>query len=127
VVASDLRADRLAEARELGADVDDEPVGAAVLAAHGGLDDALARLEPGGTLVVFAAPPGPVPTALDAIYRKELTLVGSRSGTPSFFRDAVELLPSLRLPQADVFPLERFHEGLEAYRSGDALKVVFVP
>ncbi|HET7044023.1 MAG TPA: alcohol dehydrogenase catalytic domain-containing protein [Gaiellaceae bacterium] len=127
VVAADLRDERLRSARELGAVVDEDPVGAAVLAAHGGLNEALARLEPGGTLVVFASPPGLVETGLDAVYRKELTLVGSRSGTPAFFRDAVELLPSLRLPETAVYPLERFREGLDAYRRGDALKVAFVP
>jgi hypothetical protein len=68
-----------------------------------------------------------VPTALDAIYRKELTLLGSRSGTPAFFRDAVELLPRLRLPRPLVLPLDRFDEGLAAYTSGAALKVVFTP
>ena len=73
VVAADLRPDRLERALELGARADDDPVDAAVLAAHGGLNDALARLEPGGTLVVFAAPEDDVPTALDAVYRKELT------------------------------------------------------
>lgn len=127
VVAADLRPERLERARALGAVVDDDPVDAAVLAAHGGLNDALTRLDPGGTLVVFAAPSELVPTALDAVYRKELTLVGSRSGTPAFFRDAVELLPALRLPETAVFPLERFDEGLAAYRSGTATKVVFTP
>ncbi len=126
-VAADLRADRLEQARALGAVVDDEPVDAAVLAAHGGLNDALHRLEPGGTLVVFAAPPELVETALDAVYRNELTLVGSRSGTPDYFRDAIALLPSLRLPETALYPLERFDEGLDAYRRGDALKVVFTP
>jgi L-iditol 2-dehydrogenase len=127
VVAVDLSEERLERARELGAVTDPNPVGAAVLAAHGGVNEALARLEPGGTLVVFAAPDALVPTALDAIYRKELTLVGSRSGTPAFFRDAVELLPRLRLPRPLVLPLDRFDEGLAAYTSGAALKVVFTP
>jgi L-iditol 2-dehydrogenase len=127
VVAADPRPDRLERALRLGAVSDADPVAGAVLAAHGGLNDALGRLEPGGTLVVFAAPEGLVPTALDAVYRKELTLVGSRSGTPAYFRDAVELLPSLRLPRPLVLPLERFDEGLAAYRSGEALKVVFTP
>jgi L-iditol 2-dehydrogenase len=127
VVAADPRPERLERAMEMGAVADADPVGAAVLAAHGGVNDALARLEPGGTFVVFAAPDALVPTALDAVYRKELSVVGSRSGTPAFFRDAVELLPSLLLPRPLVLPLERFDEGLAAYRSGEALKVVFTP
>jgi L-iditol 2-dehydrogenase len=127
VVAADPRAERLAVARELGAVVDDDPVDAAVLTAHAGADDALHRLAPGGTLVVFAAPEQPVPIDLDAIYRKELVLAGSRSATPAYFRDAVEVLPSLVLPATTTLPLERFLEGVELYRRGDALKVVFVP
>src|SRR5207248_2705899 len=57
VVAADLRDDRVAGARALGAVADDGPVDAAVVTAHGGLNDALTRVEPGGTVLVFAAPP----------------------------------------------------------------------
>jgi L-iditol 2-dehydrogenase len=128
VVAIDPRAERLAQAHLLGADVDsEEPVGAAVLTAHAGVDDALHRLVPGGTLLVFAAPDESVPTSLDAIYRKELHVVGSRSASPAFFRAATELLPVLVLPEVTTLPLERFLEGVELYRRGDALKVVFTP
>src|SRR5215218_6958708 len=79
VVATDPRTDRLQLARHAGAHRDDDPVAAAVVTAPAGINDALHRLEPGGTLVLFAAPPDVHPTALDAIYRKELTVVGSRS------------------------------------------------
>jgi L-iditol 2-dehydrogenase len=128
VVALDPREDRRAQAHMLGADLDDDdPVDAAVLTAHAGVDDALHRLQPGGTLVVFAAPEGDVPVALDAVYRKELHVVGSRSASPAFFRSAVELLPTLVLPEVTTLPLERFLEGVELYRRGDALKVVFTP
>jgi L-iditol 2-dehydrogenase len=127
VVAVDPRSERLAAARELGAAVDDGPVAAAVLTAHAGANDALRRLEPGGTLVVFAAPDSPVPVDLDAVYRKELTVVGTRSATPAYFRDAVDLLPSLLLPPVTTLPLDRFLEGVELYRRGDTLKVAFVP
>ena len=128
VVAADLREERRAQAHLLGADLDsDEPVDAAVLTAHGGVDDALRRLQPGGTLLVFAAPEQSVPISLDAIYRKELRLVGSRSASPAYFRSAVELLPTLVLPEVTTLPLERFLEGVELYRRGEALKVVFTP
>ena len=127
VAVLEPRADRLACALELGARELRDPVAAAVLTAPAGLNDALARLEPGGTLVVFAAPPDPVPTAVDAIYRKELIVVGSRSATPAYFRDAISLLPGLDLPPATQLPLDRFAEGLDLYRSGEALKVVFKP
>jgi threonine dehydrogenase-like Zn-dependent dehydrogenase len=98
-----------------------------VVTAHGGIDDALNRLEPGGRLVVFAAPDKPVPVSLDAVYRKELSVVGSRSASPAYFRAAVELLPQIVLPPVTTLPLDRFLEGVELYRSGEALKVVFTP
>jgi L-iditol 2-dehydrogenase len=99
-------------------------VDAAVLCAPGGAEHALDALEPGGTLLVFADA-GELP--LDPVYRRELTVVGSRSTTPQYMREAVALLPELVLPEPTVLPLERFSEGLEQYRRGDALKVVFVP
>lgn len=127
VVAADLRADRLDRARALGALSDATPVTAAVVTAHGGLNDALSRVEPGGTLLVFAAPPEKVPIALDVVYRRELRVVGSRSASPEHFAAALELLPELELPEVTRLPLERFDEGVELYRSGAATKVVFVP
>ena len=123
----DLREDRVARARELGAVTGDAPVDAAVLTAPAGINEALRRLAPGGTLLVFAASGDLEPTALDAVYRKELHVVGSRSATPAYFMDAMDLLPSLVLPPQTRLPLDRFVEGLELYRRGDALKVVFTP
>jgi threonine dehydrogenase-like Zn-dependent dehydrogenase len=127
VVAADPRRERLAAAHLLGADTDDGPVGAAVITAHAGANAALGRLEAGGTLLVFAAPDGEVPVALDLVYRNELHVVGSRSATPAFFRLACDLLPTLVLPEVTTLPLDRFVEGVELYRRGDALKVVFTP
>ncbi|HZQ80654.1 MAG TPA: alcohol dehydrogenase catalytic domain-containing protein [Gaiellaceae bacterium] len=128
VVALDPKEDRRAQAHLLGAEMDDDsPVGAAVVTAAAGINDALHRLEPGGTLLVFAAPEHDVSVTLDAVYRKELHLVGSRSASPAFFRAALELLPTLVLPPVTTLPLERFLEGVELYRRGDALKVVFTP
>jgi L-iditol 2-dehydrogenase len=101
-----------------------EPVDAAVLAAQGGVETALAHLRPGGTVLVFADA-GPLPAA--AIYRSELTVLGARSASPGTMREAVELLPTLDLPRPVELPLEAFAEGLERYRRRDALKVVFVP
>ena len=100
------------------------PVDAAVLCAPGGTDVALALLEPGGTLLCFADP-GAIPAEL--VYRRELTVVGSRSATPRHMEAAVRLLPRLDLPAPTVFPLERFAEGRDLQRRGEALKVVFVP
>jgi L-iditol 2-dehydrogenase len=100
------------------------PVDAAVLCAPGGGTEAAAALVPAGTLLVFAPS---APLALDAVYRRELTVLGSRSATPRHMREAISLLPGLDLPEPTVLPLERFQEGLELYRHGEALKVVFTP
>ena len=102
----------------------DGPVGAAVLCAPGGGGAASAALEPGCTLLVFADA-GALP--LDLLYRRELTVVGRRSATPAHLRGAVALLPLLDLPEPAVLPLTRFAEGLDLYRRGGALKVVFTP
>jgi L-iditol 2-dehydrogenase len=102
----------------------ESPVDAAVLCAPAGGEAAVGALEPGGTLLVFASG-GPVD--LGNVYRRELTLVGSRSATPRHMEEAAALLPALSLPEPVVLPLERFAEGLERYRSGEALKVVFRP
>ncbi len=127
VVAADPRAGRLARARELGAAVDEDPVAAAVLTAPAGIHEAFRRLAPGGTLLIFAAPERAVPVSLDTVYRNELEVVGSRSATPAYFRLAIDVLPSLVLPSVTTLTLERFSEGVELYRRGDALKVVFTP
>jgi L-iditol 2-dehydrogenase len=102
----------------------DGPVDAAVLTAPGGATEAAEALEPGGTLLVFAPS---APLDLDAVYRRELTVVGSRSATPGHMREAISLLPELDLPAPTVLPLERFQDGLDLYRGGCALKVVFTP
>lgn len=99
----------------------DGPIGAAVLCAPAAPLDAVA---PGGTVLVFS-PAAPVD--LELVYRKELTLTGSRSATPLHMHEALALLPELDLPEPTVLPLDRFGEGLDLYRSGRALKVVFTP
>jgi L-iditol 2-dehydrogenase len=114
VYVTDARADRAG--RE-----PDGPVDAAVLCAPAAPLDAV---EPGGSVLVFS-PAAPVD--LDLVYRNELTLTGSRSATPQHMRAALDLLPELELPEPQVLPLERFEDGLELYRSGRALKVVFTP
>jgi L-iditol 2-dehydrogenase len=102
----------------------DAAVDAAVLCARGGVETALEALRPGGTLLVFADV-GSI--AAEAVYRRELTVVGMRSATPRHMPDAVALVDRLDLPEPIVLPLERFAEGLERYRRRDALKVVFTP
>jgi L-iditol 2-dehydrogenase len=102
----------------------DGPVDAAVVCANGGIEPALDAVTPGGTVLVFAGA-GALPA--DAVYRRELTVVGSRSATPETMRAAAALLPELDLPEPLVLPLERFDEGLDLFRRRETLKVVFVP
>jgi L-iditol 2-dehydrogenase len=114
VYATDVRPDRAGR-------TPDGPVGAVVLCAPAA---PLHAVAPGGTVLVFS-PAAPVD--LDDVYRRELTLTGSRSATPRHLEAALELLPRLHLPAPTVLPLERFADGLELYRSGGTLKVVFTP
>ncbi len=102
----------------------DGPVDAAVVCAPGAGALALDAVQPGGTVLVFADA-GALPA--DVVYRRELTVVGSRSATPEAMRAAAALLPGLDVPAPTVLPLERFDEGLELFRRRAALKVVFVP
>jgi L-iditol 2-dehydrogenase len=102
----------------------DGPVDAAVVCARSGADLAVAAVEPGGTVLVFA---DAGPLDLHSVYRSELTVVGSRSATPRHLREALSLLTELDLPEPTVLPLDRFEEGLALYRARDVLKVVFRP
>jgi L-iditol 2-dehydrogenase len=99
----------------------DGPVDAAVLCAPAA---PLESVAPGGTVLVFSPATA---VDLDEVYRRELTLTGSRSATPRHMREAAALLTEIDVPAPTVLPLERFDEGLELYRAGAALKVVFTP
>jgi L-iditol 2-dehydrogenase len=128
VLAADPLAHRLELALGYGAQpADGEPVGAAVLCAHAGLDGALTALDPGGTLLLFSWLVDPATVDFEAVLRRELTLVGSCSATPAAMRDAIALLPELEPIPTVTLPLERFADGLELYRSHEAVKVVFTP
>jgi len=102
----------------------DGPVDAAVVCARGAGADALEAVQPGGTVLVFADA-GELPAEL--VYRRELTVVGSRSATPESMRAAAALLPDFDVPEPTVLPLARFEEGLELFVRRQVLKVVFVP
>jgi L-iditol 2-dehydrogenase len=102
----------------------DGPVDAAVVCAQGGAETAIEAVEPGGTVLLFADA-GTLPAA--GIYRRELTVVGSRSATREHMEAAAALLPTLEVPEPTVLPLERFGEALRLFRSGEALKMVLVP
>jgi L-iditol 2-dehydrogenase len=127
VLVADPLSHRLELALGLGAEPADGPVDAAVLCAHAGLEPTLEALEPGGTLLVFSWLLDPAPLDFERLLRRELTLVGSCSATPAAMQDAIALLPQLEPMPAVTLPLERFADGLELYRSHEAVKVVFTP
>lgn len=127
VIVVDPVEERVKLAVQLGASTEKGPVTGAVLCSHGGLNEALASLDPGGTVIVFAAPDGWVPIDLDSIYRKELAIQGYRSATPWHMRQAVSMLADLDPLPVTVLPLEEFERGLKLYRKRKALKVVFRP
>ena len=127
VLARDPVRERLELARRYGAREPDGPVGAAVLCAHAGIDEALAALEPGGTLLVFSWLSEPTPIGFESVLRRELSIVASCSATPAAMREAVALLPRLDPIPTVTLPLERFADGLELYRRHEAVKVVFTP
>jgi L-iditol 2-dehydrogenase len=102
----------------------DGPVQTAVVCARGAGAAALDAVEPGGTVLVFADA-GELPG--DVVYRRELSVVGSRSATPETMREAAALLPELEVPSPTILPLERFAEGLDLFLRRRVLKVVFVP
>ncbi len=102
----------------------DGPVGAAIVCARGGAETALDAVEPGGAVLVFADA-GALPA--EPVYRRELTVLGSRSATPETMLAAAALLPELDVPQPVVLPLERFAEGLDRFVRREVLKVVFAP
>ena len=54
---------------------------------------------------------------------EDADVVIEAAGTEAAWRDAIRLVHA----GGTVLPLERFADGLELYRSGQALKVVFVP
>ncbi len=110
---------------------DAPPLDGALVTVPAGLGEALGRLRPGATALVFAAAPGPGPVDLDVVYRRELVLRGARSADSAALRAALESIASGRIDVRGLvtheLPLARFAEGLGLYRSGAALKVAFRP
>ena len=104
--------------------VPDGPVDAVVLSGRGGVGTGLEAVAPGGTVLVFADA-GEIPAAV--VYRRELSVVGTRSAAPPYMPEALALLHDVDVPEPTVLPLERFADGLEVFRRRDTLKVVFTP
>jgi L-iditol 2-dehydrogenase len=103
----------------------------AFVTAPAALDSVVDSLEPGGVIVVFASPGGPATVDMDALYRRELTLAGVRSGSPAHLCRAAALLVSGRLSlgwlRSQVVPFDGLSAALDDYAHGRALKVVAYP
>jgi len=109
-----------------------EPVQVAFVTAAAALPEVVRLMAPGGVVVVFAA--AGVSAAqldLDAVYRRELTLVGVRSGSPGHLLRALDLLAGGRLHldwlQPDVVALDGLPAAVGRYLRGETLKVVACP
>jgi NADPH:quinone reductase-like Zn-dependent oxidoreductase len=136
VIVTSRSDDKLARARELGADAalpTDEEVGAAVKELTGGQGvdvvvehigeatwkSSLQAVRAGGRVVVCGATSGPNPPAnLHRIFWKQLSIFGSTMGTREDFRELYDLVASGRVrPVVDrTFPLQEAaaaHEYLE--------------
>ena len=89
----------------------DGPVDAAVVCARGAGAARSMLSRPGGTVLVFADA-GELPA--DVVYRRELTVVGSRSATPASMRAAAALLPGARRAGADGAAARALRRGARA-------------
>ncbi len=111
--------------RGLGVDAVFDTVGGA-----GPLAQALARIRPGGTVVLFAhaADGEPAGFELNPFFKAEARLVATYSGGLDEQRRIAALLAAGRLDPTSLvthrLPLERFAEGVELARSRRALKVL---
>jgi L-iditol 2-dehydrogenase len=107
---------------------DVDPPQVAVVTAPGALAGVVASMAPGGVVVVFAGPRVPVALDLDVVYRRELTLLGVRSGSPAHLRRAIDLLAGGNLPlswfRPEIVSLEGLPDAARRYVSGEVLKVV---
>jgi len=141
VVVTSSSDEKLARARELGADATvnhaTEDVVAAVKEATGGgahvvVDDvgeatwrrSLDAARPEGRIVVCGATTGPnPPAALHRVWWKQLSILGSTMGTPDDFRGAYDLIAAGRArPVVDrVFPLAEARAAHERLEAGEQL------
>lgn len=102
----------------------------AIVTAPAALSDVVARMAPGGVVVVFAAGEAATDADFDlgTLYRRELTLVGVRSGSPGHLRRALALLAGGRLPlewfSPEVVTMDELTDAALRYARGETLKVV---
>jgi NADPH:quinone reductase-like Zn-dependent oxidoreductase len=140
VIATSSSDEKLAKARELGADSTvnhrSGDVAAAVREACGGADvvietvgeatwaRSLQAARPGGRIVVCGATSGPNPPAsLHRLWWKQLTVLGSTMGTRADFEGAYNLVAAGRArPVVDrVYPLSEARAAHERLEAGEQL------
>lgn len=148
IVVTDLRQDRLALAKELGAASAVLPSDAseaiakltnregvdAVFDTVGGapiLNDSIRNLREGGTVILFAhgKPKEQASFELNDLFKSEKRVIATYSGSLREQDEMWELLTSLRVDPTPLIthrlPLERFAEGVAIAERQEALKVAF--
>ncbi|MFH1002901.1 MAG: zinc-dependent dehydrogenase [Chloroflexota bacterium] len=153
VIATDTSDYRRQAARKFGAEVTfsaDEDVPARLRQVNGGyladlvilctgaapaLSQALASVERGGTVLLFA-PTGPgvtVPLSVnDLFWRNDVTLTTSYAGSPADYRTALQIVRAGTLPLADMVThrlgLAETGRGFQMVAgAGESLKVIIAP
>jgi L-iditol 2-dehydrogenase len=145
VFAADLRPERLALAARWGAvpAASSAESAAALTAATDGrgadlviltvlsdalLQQALATVRNGGTILIFGAKPGAVSLECFELWRREINLITSYSATPDGLRRALALLQGHGWPLEETIshrlPLDQAADGFALLHEGRASKVV---
>ena len=109
-----------------GVDVAFEAVGRAATQ-----EQACACVRTGGRVVLVGYSPEPLPLNAGRVMFRELEVVGSLGCRPVDYPRVIELVRQGRIRVADLvthrFSLARINDGLDALRSGAALRAVVVP
>lgn len=150
VYGVDLLPERLALARELGADdvltappneqglynllvpyTQGRGADAAIITATGALplQQAIASIRKGGIVNIFAAHSGTIPLNIEQLYHQELSLTSTYSSSPEDLRLALDLITTREVRVDRLIThrmtLEQFAEGVALMRSHEAIKVYF--
>ena len=126
VLGDDVRPDRRALGRSVGARVADDPAG---------LDALVAEVSDGrgvDCVVITAGGAGEsLPLGLAALYHRELTIGSTYSSSPAELAEAFELLVRGRVRVDGLIshrlPLARLGEGIDLMRRHEAVKVYVTP
>jgi L-iditol 2-dehydrogenase len=152
VYGVDLLPERLALARELGADdvfaappneqglydllasyTEGRGADAAIITVAGAhpLQQAIASIRKGGTVNIFAAHSGTVPLNVEQLYHQELSLTSTYSSSPEDLRLGLDLIATREVRVDRLIThrltLAQFAEGVALMRKHMAIKVYFRP